>query len=673
MFLSAIGLALVVGALAGGGLPRLADLRLRWLWLLGLALALRLGAYLAGGWNVDTSLPLGGAFIAAYFLIFAWLWGNWRVPGLQVAAVGIGLNTIAVLLNAGQMPVWTGALAASGLTPNDLGTDPFHFLMSATSVADFVQRGGIFGDVVPFPVPIIRDVVSIGDVLLALGIFWAIVSSMNRPNAPVRSTVALPAGGIRPTAGGEFEAGVAFAGAFATPQAAAASGPAVAFPARPVRAPADGATARAPAAGAMALPGEAARPARAESPYLRLARNGNFALLWVGQLVSVMGDRINQIALVTLVAINGTALEVGITFAMTAIPNVFLGPVAGALVDRWDRRITMIVCDVVRAVLVLLVPLAFDVNIGLVYAIAFAVATVSLLFRPAKVAIVPVIVDDADLVAANSAVTLTETVADIIGYPLAGLLAAALSSVIAVAFVIDGATYLVSGILLWTMAMSATGQVNEPMSIRALWREMVDGWQFLNRQAELFSNTIVSAFSQIAVGAEIACSGLYALTVLDRSRFDYPFNYSLLMAAIGLGSVVGGVVIGAFADRFPKGPMSIAGFLTFGLLLTLTAFIRDPVMAIVLFFGVGAANMVFLIPNITLFQQRTPQRLMGRVVSSRQALVFAVMAVSMGASGWLAGVLGPVDGPAWVMAGGGAISALAAFAAIFVPSMRNAR
>ncbi len=658
MFLSAIALALVVGALAGGGLPRLAELRLRWLWLLGLALALRVLAYLARNWGIDESVPLGGAFIAAYVLIFAWLWGNWRVPGLQIATVGIGLNTLAVLLNSGQMPVWTGALSAAGLTPDQMGTDPFHFLMSATSVADFVQRGGIFGDVVPFPVPIIRDVVSIGDVLLALGIFWAIVSSMTRPNAPVRAGVALSANPTRPTTGGEFQAGVAFAGAFATPQAAARPGPmvAVSSPALPA------------GSGEAALAG-----GRAQSPYLRLARNANFSLLWVGQLISVFGDRLHQVALGFLVATRGDALEVGITFAMTAAPNVILGPLAGALADRWDRRVTMVVCDMLRAGLVLLVPIVIDINIGYVYAVAFAVATVSLVFRPAKVAIVPLIASDQDLVAANSAVTLTETMADLLGYPAAGLLVAALASLIGAAFVIDSASYLISALLLWSMSMRPADHPADKLSVRAIWGEMVDGWLFLRRQAELFSNTVVSAFSQIAVGAEVACSLLYAQTVLDRSRIGFPFNYSLLMASIGLGSIVGGVLIGAVAERFPKGPMSIVGFFTFGLIFVATAFVRDPVLAIVLFFGVGAANMVFLIPNITLFQQRTPQRLMGRVVSTRQALVYGVMAASMAGSGWLAQILGPANGPAIVLGIGGAVCSVAALAAAFVPAMRNAR
>lgn len=650
MFLSAIALALLVGALAGGGLPRLAALHLRGLWLLGLALAIRLVGFAAPGWGVADQLPMGGIFIGAYVLIFAWLWGNWRVPGLQVAAVGIGLNTLAVIFNAGRMPVWTGALHASGLTPADLGNDPFHFLMAATSVADFVRRGGIFGDVVPFPVPIIRDVVSIGDLLLTMGIFWAIVASMTRPGAPVRAGVELSASPQRPTSGGEFQAGVAYAGAFTTPQVAVA-GPML-------------------AAGGL----EAAIPVpreRTQSPYLRLARNANFSLLWVGQLVSLFGDRIHQLALAFLVAARGNPLEVGITFAMTAVPNVVLGPLAGALADRWDRRLTMIGCDVVRAGLVLLVPIAADINIGLVYLIAFLVASVSIVFRPAKNAIVPLIVDERELVTANSATTVTETLADLIGYPAAGLLVAALSGMIAAAFVIDSATYVVSALLLWSMVMRRSDHVAAPFSVRAIWGEMVDGWLFLRRQAELYANTLVSAVAQVAVGAEVVCSILYAKDVLDQSHLGYPENYSLLMASIGLGSIVGGVAIGAIADRLPKGPMSIAGFVAFGLCFAATAFVRDPFVAIGLFFLAGATNMVFLIPNITLFQERTPQQLMGRVVSTRQAIVFGVMAASMGTAGLLAAV--PSIGPQNVLALGGVACALAGLGGLLLPAMRNAR
>jgi MFS family permease len=650
MFLSAILLALIVGAFLGGGLPRLAQLKLRWWWLLGLALAIRLSAMLLRQTDAGADLPLGIGFIVVYLLILVWLAGNWRVPGLQIAAVGIGLNTLAVLLNAGQMPIWSGAFLAAGFHATALVNDPFHVLVPATSLADFIASGGMFGDVIPIPVPIIRDVVSVGDVLLALGIFSAIVYSMTRPSAPSRATFLLGPSPLRPTAAGEFQAGLAFSGPTAGTIAQQIN-----FPYRPVPAP----------------PAEAPREqkARGQSAYLTLARNRNFSLLWMGQLVSFMGDRVHQIALAFLVETQYGPLEVGLTFAATAVPNVLLGPLAGALVDRWDRRRTMIISDLVRGGLVLLVPLVINVNVVLVYLIAFAVATVSLLFRPAKNALVPQIVKDDELVTANSATTVNETIADLIGYPIAGVVVAALSGILGAAFVLDSATYIVSAFLLFAMVVPDEDMGAAPFRPRVIWAEMAEGWNFLRRQPELFSNTVVSAFAQIAIGAEIVCSLLYAADVLDTSVIPHPQNYSLLMAAIGLGSVIGGVAIGAVASKLPKGPMSIVGFISIGLLLIVIGFVTDPYLAIGLFFLTGVGNMIFLIPNITLFQERTPQRLMGRVVSTRQALVFGVMALSMGAAGWLSGVIGP----AAVLMLGGAICAAAGFAGVFVPAMRNTR
>ena len=109
--------------------------------------------------------------------------------------------------------------------------------------------------------------------------------------------------------------------------------------------------------------------------------------------------------------------------------------------------------------------------------------------------------------------------------------------------------------------------------------------------------------------------------------------YALLLTALAVGSVAAGIVVGAIGDRFPKGPMVIVGFIGMGLALVFAGLVTDPILAIVAFFAGGAFNMVFIIPTVTLFQELTPQRLMGRVVSSRQALVFGSIAASMGLSG----------------------------------------
>lgn len=635
MFLSVIALALVVGALAGGGLPRLAQLRLRWIWVLGLALGLRIGAALLAANGMDEGLPLGWLFIAAYLLIFIWLSGNWRVPGLQVAAIGIGLNTVALLLNGGQMPIWSVAFGAAGFTPAALVNDPFHFLLATGTPAEFVSRGGIFGDVVPLPVPILRDVLSIGDVLLAIGIFWAIVYSMIRPEAPVRASTLF---GPRP--GDPFPAAVV-----------AGTAPAL-LPPVPV------------------VPEAAVPRVRPQSAYLALVRNRSFSLLWVGQLISFFGDRIHQVALGFLVISRGTPLDVGLVFAFTALPTVFLGPIAGALVDRWDRRRTMIACDLVRAALVLLVPWAFEIHIGLVYAIAFAVATVGLLFRPAKTAVVPAIVGEEELVTANSASSVNETIADLVGYPVAAAIVATMGiGLIAAAFVLDSMTYVVSALLIWGMTVPREDLVSARFSVGAILGEMGEGLRFLIRQTELLANTLVTTVAQLAFGAEVVGSLIYAQRVLDQQLLPFPENYGWMMASLGLGSVIGGLFIGAFAARAPKGPMTILGFISMGLALIAIGLTRHPYVAVGLYFAVGVANMLFLVPTITLFQERTPQRLFGRVVSTRQALTLGAMAVSMGVAGWLAGLIGAAS----VLMLGGVMVAVAGLGGLLVPAMRDAR
>jgi MFS family permease len=546
------------------------------------------------------------------------------------------------------MPIWPAAFAAAGFTPDELAGDPFHFLITSGTVAEFVGRGGVLGDVLPLPIPLIRDVVSIGDILLALGIFWAIVYSMTRPEAPLRPTFSWV-----PPRADQFPS-ASLAGA------TAAAGATVA----PLPAPSLVVATAAATVGAPAV-----RRERAQSPYLALVRNRNFSLLWTGQLVSFFGDRIHQVALGVLVLQFGTPLDLGFTLGATAAPSLLLGPLAGALVDRWDRRTTMIVCDIARAGLVLTVPLVVNVSMWMVYVVAFAVATIGLLFRPAKTAIVPAIVDEDQLVTANSASSVNETVADLLGYPVAAAIVATLAGLIGAAFVLDAGTYLVSALLIYGMSVPREDLSTEPFSARAIWREMGEGWRFLTRQAELLSNTVISTIAQLAFGAEIVCSFIYAKDVLDQGFLPFPENYGWMMSALGLGSVIGGLVIGGFATRTRKGPMTIAGFVLLGIAMIAAGLVQNPYAAIGLFFAIGVANMLYLVPTITLFQERTPQRLFGRVVSTRQALTFGAMALSQAAAGYLAGVIGSAE----VLMLGGGVIAFAGLLGLAVPSMRNAR
>src|SRR5215210_5580902 len=125
-----------------------------------------------------------------------------------------------------------------------------------------------------------------------------------------------------------------------------------------------------------------------------LRQNNNYAALWLGQLVSVFGDRLHQIALLTLVGTltSNNLGNIALVFVALGAPSLLFGLFAGALVDRWDRRRVMLIADLVRVPLVACIPLLARVDVLWVYAIAFLLTTVGLFFKPAKDATIPNIV-----------------------------------------------------------------------------------------------------------------------------------------------------------------------------------------------------------------------------------------------------------------------------------------
>ena len=184
-------------------------------------------------------------------------------------------------------------------------------------------------------------------------------------------------------------------------------------------------------------------------PFVRLALNSSFSALWVGQLISLFGDRIHQIALAFLVfALTNSPVAVAFVFVFASLPNLFLSPIAGTFVDRWDQKDVMVVSDLLRAAIILVIPIAAVTNIFLVYPLIFAVTSVSIFFRPARIAALPRIVREDELLTANSAMWVGETIADVIGYPLAAVFVGFLGPSLPLAFWVDAATYGASAVLI---------------------------------------------------------------------------------------------------------------------------------------------------------------------------------------------------------------------------------
>lgn len=657
MLLLGILVGLLVGLLAGGRPSALLNAPLRYAGLLLIAVLLRFGTQLLIDHGVsivdDLRLPL---YATSFLLLGGVLWLNRSQPGLLVVMAGVAANGLAMALNGGWMPVYVPALAAAGLGPTDISTT-FNVVLPAQLGLDFLVHGGPLGDIIPFPFPLLPNVVSLGDVLISVGLGWFVLATLLRgdpdphpagvflwrgPEPEPRAAAQLvPTTLGRPMMlGGGVGPGLAAPDAGEQPTAEAAT----VGSRREIRA------------------GQA--PSWAERigahPYARLVRDARFTAFWMAQTISLFGDRLNQIAIGALVlAATGSLQESALVYLAALLPNLLLGPLAGTFVDRWDQKHTMVASDLLRACLVLLIPLLAQSNTLLVFVTAFLVTSISLFFRPAKAAVVPRIVRDEDLIAANAAIWTGETLADIAGYPLALVLLLMMGNDYALAFWLDAATYLISAVLIAGMVIPPAARVVGPRvgsAVRAFYQELREGWLVMRSRPPLIQNTLVSVLAQLAVGATVTVTVVYTARTVDGTTTSDTSAFAAIEFAIGLGNLLGGIVVGAIGGRMRKGRLVITGFVCMGLGTIALGLSSSPLIQLSAAMAIGVFNLVYVIPTQTLFAELTPVGFMGRVVAIRSSMVLGAMTASAAVCTLLiqyvsAGTIFAITGAVTVVAG----------------------
>ena len=209
--------------------------------------------------GLDAALAAGGVpdglrlwlVLVTYILLMAdAAWPTGRLPGMTAAALGTAANGIAIVVNGGWMPVWQPSLAAAGFDPTPSIRTSTRLLAGPVD-AYFFAHGGPLVDIIPSRSRCIQSVASIGDLLLGAGLaFFVFASRFDRPRLRRRRSR-------------------------------------VSDPGRPA---------------SRARPARPAMPAAFGHSYVRLATNGAFSAMWLGQVVSSLGDRVHQVALVFLVA-----------------------------------------------------------------------------------------------------------------------------------------------------------------------------------------------------------------------------------------------------------------------------------------------------------------------------------------------------------------------------------
>ncbi|HEV7810584.1 MAG TPA: DUF5317 domain-containing protein, partial [Candidatus Limnocylindrales bacterium] len=179
MLITGILLGVLLGIVGGGSLWNLASVRLRWIAVLLLAVIVRFATeYLLVQGNATVELLRLPLFVTSFGLLLAALWVNRTHAGLGLAFVGTLLNTVAILANGGHMPIWQPSLIAAGFTPGDV--TPFHVLLEPGLTSGFLQNAGPLADILPIPLPLIRNVASIGDVFLTAGLAFFLFATVVR-------------------------------------------------------------------------------------------------------------------------------------------------------------------------------------------------------------------------------------------------------------------------------------------------------------------------------------------------------------------------------------------------------------------------------------------------------------------------------------------------------------
>jgi len=393
--------------------------------------------------------------------------------------------------------------------------------------------------------------------------------------------------------------------------------------------------------------------------HVRLFGSHEFFHLWLVQVVSSVGDWLGFAAIILLaseVGSNGGAGAISLVMAARIVPGFFFGPLAGVLVDRWDRKRTMVACDLGRAAVVATLPFVDDLS-GLVVA-SLALEMLTLLWAPAKDASVPHLVPQGHLTTANSL-----SLAAAYGtFPFASLLFALLAGVsvwlsgiealgvlrldqMSLAFYVDVATFVFAALMVRTLPLPARPRsARRAGDSRVDWartiHELQEGWRYIFINHTVRAVNLGLATGLIGGGMLIPLGAVFSTEVLGAGAA----GYGLFTTALGFGVATGVVLVSAVQRRIDKarafaGALFVAG----GALIAGASTSRlGPAAAFVFLMGMSVGPVYVL--GFVLLQEEVDDELRGRVFSSLNTLVRLCVLVSMVAGPLLAAFLGGLAG-----------------------------
>jgi MFS family permease len=393
-----------------------------------------------------------------------------------------------------------------------------------------------------------------------------------------------------------------------------------------------------------------------------LRRNSGFRMLWIGQLLSDTGSEISFLAYPLLIlALTRSAVLAGVVGTARAIAVLCVQLPAGALSDRFDRRLTMIVCDVVRAVLLAVLGILVVLHLAswpVILVVSLIEGGAGALFDPAATAALPGIVADGQLERAWAATEARTYSASLAGPALGGLL---FGLARAVPFLADAVSY---GISFGTVSrIRGRFRPEKAVERKALWREVADGLQLVWRVPILRAVVIQAPLINFAFNGVI-----FTITLALRQHGTSTAVIGLVQAAVMVGGLLGAIVAPRLQGRVRLGTLAmvvtLAGALLFGVAAWL---VPSPAVAA----PVAASLMLAPAANAALFAvmlRSAPEEMRGRVTNT--VLMVATGLATL--APLTAGLLVQHVSGGWALGAFAATMAVAAVLCVTLPGLRQA-
>jgi MFS family permease len=383
-------------------------------------------------------------------------------------------------------------------------------------------------------------------------------------------------------------------------------------------------------------------------------RNRDFLTLWSGQVFSQIADKIYLVLMIAIISASfkspGQSISGWVSAIMIAftIPAVLFGSLAGVYVDRWRKKPVLVLTNLLRGLLVALLPAMLWITHGwniaglpvgfyILLVVTFLISTLTQFFAPAEQAVIPLIVQEQNLLPANSLYTTTMMASVIIGFAVGEPLLALADTLLAPIdrgtglgkSVLVGGSYAIAGILLLLMT-THEAEIEAPAEQPHPWEDIKEGIAYLQQQVKVRSALIqlVVLFSVFAALAVLAVRLAEIIPTIRSSQFGF------LLAAGGVGLAIGAVIIGQFGQRFSRSQLALVGSL--GMAAMLSGLSLAPAQlwpSLGLLGGLGLFGAMVGIPMQTTIQEETPEDMRGKVFGLQNNVVNIALSLPLALAG----------------------------------------